>query len=882
MPESENRGSGDGRRPRGDVGVLPATPAIHLLEIQKRQFGYAFGGPERSWCDAGPGLTGIDLPVTSAEGGSAAKAAFTGCLKYSTCPLVPDEVKWRPWDQLREADRENLRTIGCYRASRPGWDWDPTALASRRERPSEARWIGNPFGVRTPTLKEISDQIQSCAGDIREHRDLWPCPLGGCVTPEMQRDYRDGVPLLGAQAAMNSWRDVAACPFYYRHSDPGLTVAVKNTQRFAQCYLSLPDLRESLEELGLVVAAPIIRAISPAGSGGESYWYPFYSGFSFLQFPTRNPRTKRRDPLFPLRWIATASARLQTERVHRRLPIGKIFVGAEKGEFLTDWERSQRIVSISDGQATSLLLQWVLLRRLRALAADHAAHSEPVDLTGHVTWSYEPSAGIVARLNRLGFRGELESLQLTVSESGAASRSATLIEELTTLGLLEAHADGFSVTERAHHCLQWLTARIAQASTEHAENGLQARIRPWLEPMRSALKAFLPTTQIHREALDLLADLSVCLLLSAGVDVRSLAKVGLTGWAALKEVTLRDAHVLSSLCEAYEKDVFDDVCRLVPAVHFLVRANMTVPLRWLFVPTATGAESANAPSLVHSGLIVLLEDDLASLPYFSNPAGGQVRDAVLERLHTLLPVLLLVGSIEEEHVRAEHVSAQGQWAVQRDQFLWLRHLLNTVRNLMGPPKQEGDGFVHSLLATLQQSLIVLPEFNQSSSATPLVPVPALGAAKGALDLFHTFYGKRKGTTAVLADHCSPNSSVLVRPLSQTYKSESLVSQIRRATSDLTLLLLDLLLQRASAGETHMTLDLSESASHKTIIFALQLEHPVDETWIWNSSTSLDFWDRGRGFYLSFAISQAVGSRRQAVHNRDDRGIISVDFMRTNL
>src|SRR5204862_5479369 len=161
------------------------------------------------------------------------------------------------------------------------------------------------------------------------------------------------------------------------------------------------------------------------------------------------------------------------------------------------------------------------------------------------------------------------------------------------------------------------------------------RMRRWLEPMRSASRSLSANARDRRDALDLLADLSACLLLSADVDLRSLSGGGLTGWAALKKLIIRDRRSLSKGLEDYEKDVFDDVCRLVPAVHFLVRANMTLPLRWLFVPTATGAESVNTPSLVHSGLIVLLEDDLRSLPYFTADSRG--RDIILERLHALLP-----------------------------------------------------------------------------------------------------------------------------------------------------------------------------------------------------------------------------------------------------
>lgn len=131
--------------------------------------------------------------------------------------------------------------------------------------------------------------------DIREHRDLSPCPVGGCVTPEMQRDYLTYFQSASGKAestekpSEHSWATAQVCPFFYRHTDHNLTQAIPNSQQFTQCYVTLPDVRELLRRTKLVVAAPIFRTSPRSGGLGEAFGYPFYSGFSFLELPTRAP-----------------------------------------------------------------------------------------------------------------------------------------------------------------------------------------------------------------------------------------------------------------------------------------------------------------------------------------------------------------------------------------------------------------------------------------------------------------------------------------------------------------------------------------------------------------------------------------------------------------
>src|SRR2546423_6540130 len=116
----------------------------HLVQIHRRQLGYAFGGPDLKWCQPAPGA-GMNLPINpDGEIGDGSKhQVFTGCLKYSTCNLIDDEVRWRPWEELTSEQQESLKKVRCYRATTRWWNpetkrieshrragWDPNILES--------------------------------------------------------------------------------------------------------------------------------------------------------------------------------------------------------------------------------------------------------------------------------------------------------------------------------------------------------------------------------------------------------------------------------------------------------------------------------------------------------------------------------------------------------------------------------------------------------------------------------------------------------------------------------------------------------------------------------------------------------------------------------
>ncbi|MCP4646934.1 MAG: hypothetical protein GY852_04255, partial [bacterium] len=217
-----------------------------------------------------------------------------------------------------------------------------------------SHWIANPFGIRPPGFSVCVAKDQFKENDTHPtplHRDVSPCPVGGCVTPEMQRDFQWEFRKQGKSSP--ALECSSACPFYFRHTNESLSQAIPNPLRFAQCYVLLPAFREFMQKSGIVVSAPVHRSPEGINEPGETFWYPLYSGYAFIQLPTQGPIDDGvLDESLSARWILTRMAREQRYRSIRRLPIHAVFQGAELGVLTTEWERKNRIVSISEGQAT--------------------------------------------------------------------------------------------------------------------------------------------------------------------------------------------------------------------------------------------------------------------------------------------------------------------------------------------------------------------------------------------------------------------------------------------------------------------------------------------------------------------------------------------------
>ena len=636
------------------VSNLPteADIAHHVTQIQKRRLGYNFGGPELSWCKATT-EKGIALAENPDDTASEVKT-YTGCLKYSTCNIIPEELRWVKWEDLSERQQGNLKELRCYRATRGRWQptqkeiipsdnssgWDVNALPSRQEADKNNQWIGNPFGVRTQELGKIAQEVK-VKSESEIHRDLAPCSVGGCVTPEMQRDY--SWERKEDNTADDFWENAEACPFFFKHTNIDLSVATPNPQRFTQCYVTLPELRENLEKLGIVVVAPVFRTFA---GDKANYTYTFYSGSSFLQLPTRAPEMGNSgwlDRTLPLKWQATAAMRGQPTEEPDHLPIGKLFEDAEQGRVLAPWEREARVISVSEGQSTSILLQWVLMRRMSVLLEEDILK---MDVVKEIEWNFD-NEGIIKKLRDWGY--ETNSV-VSVDERGMAK--TTLYQDLQMLGIFDTETQ--KPTERLKSCAAWLQARYEENAKIGDDAGYRNLLKTWL------IQDKLPEN-LHPKNFDLTQENAEILLwkicwlfiFSAVKDIAVLKSPGTFSRDELRKIQIQNFQDLKRNLSEFESENFREVCRLIPPMHAIVRAKWKTPLRWLFVPLAEGDfdnQSGSVPRL-YNGLIVIIEDDpeMKSLPYTSELSVEQ--DSVLKRLRLAMPLLTMVSDIEEGYVR---------------------------------------------------------------------------------------------------------------------------------------------------------------------------------------------------------------------------------------
>lgn len=648
-PSAENYSADD-----NFVSNLPSETDIarHVGQIQKRRLGYNFGGPEKSWCDASlqKGITFFDNPAN--KNGKSKK--FTGCNKYATCNIIPDELRWKEWEKMSDEEKNKLEELRCYRATRGRWDskkkkitssdssgWDIEALPSRKEADESNEWIGNPFGVRTQELGKIAQEV-TIKSEANAHRDLAPCSIGGCVTPEMQRDYSKD--RQKTDESDDFWKDAEVCPFFYKHTNIDLSAATPNPQRFTQCYVTLPELREHLEKLGLIVVAPVFRTFA---GNKANYTYTFYSGLSFLQLPTRSPEIGNigwLDSTLPLKWQATAAMRSQTTEEPDHLPIGKLFEDAEQGRVLAPWEREARIISVSEGQSTAILLQWVLMRRMLALTESERA---VMDVCGEITWNFD-NDGILRKLREWGY-----DTRRVVNIDDEGKAKTTLYQDLQMLGLFDS--DTAKPTERLKSCVAWLCARYDENSKINTADGYRNLLQTWLIPQDKLPEDLKPQNFdfLNGNSEDLLWKICWLFVLSAIKEKTAIDSASNFTKDGLSKIQIKDYENLKKNLNKFETENFTEVCRLIPPLHAIVRAKWKKPLRWLFVPLAEGdfdSQSASTPRL-YNGLIIILEDDpeLESLPYNSELTVEQ--DTVLNRLRLALPLLTAVSDIEEGYVR---------------------------------------------------------------------------------------------------------------------------------------------------------------------------------------------------------------------------------------
>lgn len=740
------------------------TSESHLNELRRRVLGYAFGSPPPEWCEPAQG-DGMPLPINPSSP-ELEFGRFKGCHKYSTCSLIPESARWTPWSELTEDQRQQLREVRCYRASRAS-SWDPEATPSRRSLGPQGRWVGNPFGLRTPELIARAQETSSGPEPDRNalHRDLQPCPVGGCVTPEMQRDFASECALRGKPVPALSHSPV--CPFFYRHTSETLSHALPNPLRFAQCYITLPPFRRLLEETGVVVVAPVHRSPEGTSVGGESYWYPFFSGYAFLQVPTRAPGEKGiLDPTLAPRWFLTRVARQRRHRSAHRLPIGEVFESAESGFLTTGWERDRRLVSVSEGQATVFLLQWILARRFIA-RLEITGPSATIDVAGETEWRYahkgDPFFSKLADLEKVGY--DLNELFGLIRRDGEYIRRATLRDDLQLLGILDRSG---AATERLSCAIQWLRARLSgvapgpELSPDHESRGaedplgLDNAVLLWLGKWSDATERLLASAQ--QDSGPVLPSL-VQILISIASRGAVRPPNGSVSWSDLERVPLaiRDLADTASRVERWLLDQnpssFSHICRLVPQMHILVRAHWTAPLRWLFVPTALLAQP---PFRVSSGLIAMVEDDITGLPYQLSRDLHVAQDRVLESFQRALPVFSFLSAVEFGCLQDDIVDAYREWESRRPRISEAVHFLREISGDLGRLGTDAAEEVGKLVDVLAgQFFVQLTPPDEAARRSPEA-VDAAGAARDAVASFNAYFATRYcGAELALADDLGP-------------------------------------------------------------------------------------------------------------------------------
>jgi hypothetical protein len=878
--------------------------ASHIERLFKRRQGYSFRGPDAGWClppdpappgDVGEGrsLTRMLLPVDpSAPEGR--EVGFSGCRKYATCELIPDDARWVSWERLTARQREKLKDAKCYRATRQRWNpdtktleesswsgWDVNALPSRQGRGPNANWIGNPFGVRTTGLGSIARKAREKGLDAGLHRDLSPCPVGGCVTPEMQRDY------MWERAGDNvDWARVEACPFYFRHTTSDLTAVVPNLQRFTQCYVMLDWIRDdnksrliksgvrrALEQAGIIVAAPVFRSLADKAGVSETFWYSFFSGFSYIQLPVGDIEAfARRELEHAFRWQATSISRQATPSRDKSQSILKLFDSVETGKELLEWETDERLLSVSEGISSCQLLSWILIQRLRAAIKLAGENDSELNIYDELEWEYaksEANNDLLPTLRAMGY--DVEKNFKFEERDGYFYRRSSLAEDLCMLGLVDG--DG-SPTMRLECGVMWVHARLRDPNA--VGDGRLSEIKELLEPGLEFFQRCLDPDRSSEKAANLCLGLLVaticreCIRAPEGAPLENLRRISVT-----------DAPNLQAHLDAREKRI-ETVSRLNPRVHILVRAYSPVPVRWMFLPmwermdgSPTAGEMPRTKS--QSGIILLLVDELDSVSY--HPEWESTRaDSVLNRLRSVYPLLDATFRIEESLIRESLVSVKEWWDEQRDQAASMQHYIKDVRNeLKRFERVEGFAQVYHLLTYLD-SYFRLPPEKEAVKANPPVAIDVARVAKEAV-AERTVFHKISESKVKISFECEEDEAVaLLTPLDSRYEEEEDQKVVSRAQGGVILFLNDLLIQREAHGARQMVLRVSLTPD--LVLVEVRTQRAFDKRFLWDSrSQDISRWPVGRGWYATFSFAKALGSVWQTIANEGGGGLIRIAFRR---
>ena len=875
-------------RDRTDVGEI----LTHQTELRRRALGYTFKGPQEIWCDP-QDATGVILPLLDASTGR-----FTGCAKYASCSLIPDSARWKRWSEMTADEQRLLQEARCYRATRRLVEGATAPVRAQAEGMSP-----DPFGIRSPRARGSTGP---------------PCPVGGCITPEEQ--YCATLKLRAGLQGVGSLSRSQACPFDVVHTNAQLTRTHVNPLRFAQCYVTLPPLRSFLEERGIVVVAPVHRSVEGTSEPGDAYWYPFYSGYSLLQFPTRvplggaaqlsnaaeptSPPAFRRDPAeaesLSARWILTRMSRALYQRSTRRLPMTRVFEDAQSGYLTTPWEREVRVLSVSEGQATFMLLQWVMMRRVIAAAA---GGKETIDVAGKLTWTYanrSDDGGFYDRLLDLEESGyDLAALFQVGRKDERYVREATLAEDLHLLGLTDK---GGRPGARVACALHWLAARLnaARRGDDCENDGFDAAVAEWAASAREfadelcisvGLTGAEPpvfTEQATRVALPKL--IWLVLLTAVGDFVHPPGP----GTECLHCVRVHERPGLVDAAQDWIGDrrvgtatpspsPFQSLCQLVPQLHVLVRAWWMAPLRWFFVPLSAVSSSGDEPK-VTSALIVMMEDSLESAPYLlSQPVYDKGKeDPVLAGLLQALPILTTAANLEGACLQEQVVGRFVAWETNRGLISQVAHEIRNIRRELEPysSREVADTRKHLNLleAMFQVQLTSLAAVYEPEQ--PDVRVSLRSAVREACDIFNsTFWGRHYPKVLLMEDdEPAVDERVLLTPIEQRYRENEPFEE--RTRSALCNLVLFGLMERAPKGGGEPVVIRVFRSPEGNRVIAIDTATRIGKELHWEyPRQDLNTLPIGRGFYGYFAFGIALGAVTARVTNTlsTGRGLVELGF-----
>jgi len=540
-----------------------------------------------------------------------------------------------------------------------------------------------------------------------------------------------------------------------------------------------------------------------------------------------------------------------------------------------------------------------MLRRLASAVAK--ADGVTVDIVDQLEWEYTNQADPFHRrlqdLVECGF--DLAVLFGLERRGTAFVRCCSLLEDLKLLGLVDSQG---RATPRVELCLRWLAVRLRpnRDSPEDAQPpGLDAAVASWIADAREFAESVLPSDKVVtafaepmsasdlQESVPRLIWLTLATALSGNLRVpdRSAAT-----WQSLTHVKVADsADAQRTIGDWIGADgsPFRYMCRLVPALHVLVRAYWTTPLRWFFVPLSSVASSSGErgeEARINSGLIVMVEDDVRSLAYgyraasriTPGPKDSQIEggegDVVLHRLRSALPVLSSVAQIEGACLQEQVVWRFLAWETNRYRLAQVAHQLRDMRRELQHFRTAEAEDIRAHLALLEQQFQarLAPPPDGLTPTRRAVRIDGVEVCRAAVAFFNrTFWGRRYGKVSFLPPE-EDTPAIAVNPFEDSYRDGEVLAE--QANAALQNLLLDAITQRARHTQKRgLELAVSVIAPSRRVQFEIRTPSAIRAVQWAYPDAELSSLPRGRGFHNLFANAIGLGAVAAGVANDADRG-----------